>query len=463
MILKNLIYIYQLEQYDRKRFISFVYKNLNWFGYSKRGKLDWTLRAKLVCLIAMLLIATFVAIETYVSGSYVMGAVALFISLVLAPLFVVLADILIEPLVVFQKQRIVSEAREIILAQKKRGLATVGITGSFGKTSMKYLLQSAVGLEKKVFTFPGNINTEMGVANYIIKHQDELQKSDVLIAEMGAYHRGNIKALCNFVPPDYSVLLAIGEAHLERFGSQENIASAKYELPNAAAKKIFLNASNTNVIKFKESRLTNTVPGVEVDGKASVTDKQYLDDFAGISFVYQGQTFTTPIIADYITEFVPLVVGVAAELGVSIGTVAKAIATAQPAEHRLQVTKNDATNRVIIDDSYNGNEAGFNAGLDVLARAKGRKVVLTPGIVELGTQRSKEVHRTLANRYAKELDLTLLVKTEGTGFVIERFNEIGYNRFKLYKSAAEAHADLGNVLENGDTVLFQNDVTDNYS
>ncbi len=463
MILSNLIYILQLEQYDRVRFLSFVYKNLNWFGYSKRGKLDWTMRAKLLCLISMLLMAGFVAFVTYISESYVVGAVALVFALAGAPLFIVLADVLIEPLVVFQKRQIVAKARGIILHQKKRGLATVGITGSFGKTSMKYLLQSVVGLEKKVFTFPGNINTEMGVANYIIKHQDELQKSDVLIAEMGAYHKGNIKALCNVVPPDYSVLLAIGEAHLERFGSQENIASAKYELPNATVKKIFLNASNANVIKFKESRLTNTVPCIEIDGKAAVTNKTYLDDFAGISFVYQGQTFSTPIIADYITEFVPLVVGVAAELGVSIGTVAKAIATAKPAEHRLQVTKNTTTNRVIIDDSYNGNEAGFNAGLDVLARAKGRKVVLTPGIVELGSKRSREVHRSLADRYAKELDLTLLVKTEGTDFVIERFNEIGYNRFKLYKSAGEAHADLGNVLENGDTVLFQNDVTDNYS
>lgn len=463
MILKNLIYIFQLEQYDRMRFLSFVYKNLNWMGYNKRGKLDWTLRAKLLCLISVFLIAGFVILKTYTSGSYIVGFVVLVGALLASPFFIVLADFLIEPLVCLQKKKIVAKARAIILEQKKKGLATVGITGSFGKTSMKYLLQSAVGLEKKVFTFPGNINTEMGVANYIIKHQDELQKSEVLIAEMGAYRKGNIKALCNVIPPDYSVLTAIGESHLERFGSAENIASAKYELPNATVKKIFLNASNANVIKFRATYLATSTEFVAVDGKGIVSDKKYLDDFAGMSFVYLGKQFTTPIIADYITEFVPLVVGVAAELGVSIDTVAQAISTVQPAEHRLQVTKNKATNRVIIDDSYNGNEAGFNAGLDVLARAKGRKVVLTPGIVELGPKRSKEVHRTLADRYAKELDLTLLVKTEGTGFVIERFNEIGYNRFKLYKSAAEAHADLGNVLENGDTVLFQNDVTDNYS
>jgi UDP-N-acetylmuramyl pentapeptide synthase len=88
---------------------------------------------------------------------------------------------------------------------------------------------------------------------------------------------------------------------------------------------------------------------------------------------------------------------------------------------------------------------------------------MTPGVVELGSKRSKQVHRALADRYAHEVDLTLLIKTEGTGFVIERFKEIGYNRFKLHKTAKEAHEDLAHVLQNGDTILFQNDVTDNYS
>ena len=131
--------------------------------------------------------------------------------------------------------------------------------------------------------------------------------------------------------------------------------------------------------------------------------------------------------------------------------------------HRLQIMRNEAENRVVIDDSYNGNYDGFLAGLTVLGRAKGRKVVLTPGIVELGAKRSEQVHTQLAEQYAKNTDMLLLVKNKNTEYTVRALRKMGYNAFKVYDTTQEAHDDLPNVLENGDTILFQNDLSDNYT
>ncbi|HED38072.1 MAG TPA: hypothetical protein ENI76_07500 [Ignavibacteria bacterium] len=461
MILKNLIYIYQLEHYDKKRFLSFVYQNINWFYLNKRGKLSQTIRSVLLFYISILIVILIAVITYYVFDILWLFSVII-LSVIFLPFIVIFVDTLIAPLVLFQKTKILKRAQGIIQENKNRGLITIGITGSFGKTSMKNVLNNILGEKYAVFQFPGNINTDIGVAQYIIKKNQEVKKADILISEMSAYKMGEIKKLSKLIQPTYSILTSIGECHLERFGSMENIITAKFELPNSTEKKAFLNACDSNVKKYADEKIIKNVDVVEICGNKMVENIKYLNDFNGTSFEYLGHIFTTKIIADYIIDFIMIAVKVAEELTLHISEIENGIKKIDFVPHRLEVIKNKKLNRTIIDDSYNGNYAGFLLGLKILSRADGRKVVLTPGIVELGEKRSKERHTILAEKYAENVDLVLLIKNKNTDFIESKFKELGFNKFKVYLTVKEAHDDLVNVLRNGDTIIFQNDISDNY-
>ena len=460
MIFKNLLYIYQLEHYDKKRFLLFAYTHGNWFMLKKRAELDWTIRAGLIFAVSMAFIISTIMVVYFLEG-WQGSLVSLGLSVISLPLLIVFSDLIIAPLVLVQKNNRMLQAKMVLQGAKRRSLITIGITGSFGKTTAKQIAAQVLGEKYRIFTFPGNVNTDIGVANYILKHKSELATADILIAEMGAYKKGDIKKLCFMIEPDYSLTTAIGECHLERFGSLENIIAAKFELANATRKKAFVNADNEHIQKHVNAH-SAAAAIVKVSGSKEVRRVTHLSNFKGISFTYLEKRFNTKLIAAYIVELSVMVFALAGELGLTAEEMAEGFKKVDFIPHRLEVIRNEEADRIVIDDSYNGNYDGFMAGLEVLQRAKGRKVVLTPGIVELGAMRSEEVHSILAKKYTETIDLLLLIKNTNTMHILKEFRKIGYTAFKMYDSTQEAHDDLVNVLESGDTILFQNDITDNY-
>ena len=459
MILKNLIYIYQLENYDKKRFLYFSYRHLNWLNLNKRNSLIWTTRSFLIYLINFFI---FFIDTIFLLVSINKFFIIVCLNIVALPLFVIFADILISPLILFQKKRIINKATKLIEKNKQNKLITIGITGSYGKTSMKNILVTILEEKFRVFTFPGNINTDIGVSQYLIKKQKEIEEAEILVSEMGAYKKGDIRKLCSIVVPDYSILTSIGESHLERFGSIQNIISTKFELANFTKKKIFLNIGNEKIQKFFNTEIKKKINILKICEKQNMKDFIYKKNFNGISFRYRRQNFSTKLISDYSICFFNIALEVATELGLNELEKEKGVQKVNFVPHRLEIIKNKNLNRVIIDDSYNGNYDGFLSGLNVLDRAERRKVVLTPGIVELGIERSEKIHKELALVYAKKVDLVLLIKNKNTDFIVEKFREINYNSFKEYDNSEEAHRDLSNILREGDTIIFQNDTSDNY-
>lgn len=462
MIIQNLLYIYQLEHYDKKRFLKFAYRNMNWFAVQKRATLDWTHRIGLIFSVCVMMISL-PAMSIFLLYGLWSTILLLLCCLLALPIIIMLADMLIAPLVIGKKNNTLLLAKKVIQEGKRRKLITIGITGSFGKTTLKHILLSILREKYKTFSFPGNINTDIGVANYILKHKEEVLQAEVLIAEMGAYRKGDIKKLCAVVKPDYSLTTALGECHLERFGSFMNIVSAKFELANATEKKAFLNTDDARIKQYAQTMVNQSIDLEKVSSSETASDITSLDNFRGIAFTYQGEIFTTKLVAAYIVNLAVLAFVLAQELGMTVKEIKKGFEKVNYMKHRLEIMRNEAESRIVIDDSYNGNYDGFLAGLAVLEQAKGRKVVLTPGIVELGAKRSEEVHTDLAKKYATKVDLLLLVKNKNTEYIVKALRKIGYNAFKVYDTTQEAHNDLANVLENGDTILFQNDITDNYT
>jgi len=460
MILKNLIYIYQLEYYDKGRFLSFTYKNIDWIHINKRNSLEWTMRAKLIYGISILFCVILIIFSFKFFENIFYFGLSLLFCVILLPFFIIISDLFINPLISYKKQKLISKAKSIILERKQKNLITIGITGSFGKTSMKNILVSTLSEKYNVFTFAGNINTDIGVSQYIIDNEEKLKTCNILVSEMGAFVSGDIKKLCDIIKPDYSVITSIGEVHLERFKSLSNIIKTKFELANNTEKKCFLNTCNKIIKETADNQIKNS--NIEILKVCSkYTDKKYLKDFKGISFKYDCEVFTTKLIADYIINYFIIAIKIAKELNLSSKEINKGLEKLNFTPHRLEVIHNQKLNRTIIDDSYNGNYDGFCEGINILKRASSRTIVLTPGIVELGTELRK-IHLDLAKKYAKNVDLVLLIKTKATDIIVEKFKKLEYNNYKVYNTTKEAHDDLANVLKNGDTIIFQNDITDNY-
>ncbi|MEX0667700.1 MAG: UDP-N-acetylmuramoyl-tripeptide--D-alanyl-D-alanine ligase, partial [Acidimicrobiia bacterium] len=346
-------------------------------GLSVRGTsspLRWTARLRRVAALAggVAIGGVAVAIATGDPGWSL--AVAL-----LMPLIVDLALAFITPL-----ERIISERWVTRAAAKlaSSGARVVAITGSYGKTTTKGYLHHLLSGHLSVVATPVSFNNRLGLARAINEHL--IPGVDVFVAEMGTYGKGEIAELCQFVPPDVAVITSIGPVHLERFGSEEAIVEAKREIL-AKARVAVVNVDHpllTGVAEQEDRRLkVIRVSGSDLDADVSVV--------AGV----------LRIDGERVGEVGPEVFGAnlataaaaATECGMSREKIARRLSTLPVTPHRREQTTSER-GFVIIDDTYNSNPAGASAALDLLCSlpGDGRRVVVTPGMVELGARQVSE-------------------------------------------------------------------------
>jgi UDP-N-acetylmuramoyl-tripeptide--D-alanyl-D-alanine ligase len=453
-IIRSLIYILQREDYNPKRFLAFVYSDLRWYAYEKRQAIDWTLKAKAIYYSCLLLISILI-----IGAVYLLHFWTIIFVIILIPLLPILALLVLfcfSPLDYFLKKRVIVQAKNIL---SKIKTPVIGITGSYGKTSLKEILAVVLSSGFKIVKTPNNINTDLGIAYFIIAQQKEIAEADFFIVEMGAYQIGDIAKICDLISPKYSFLTGINESHLERFGGIENTIKAKFELAERTARKVILNFTDENVKNNYTRFKLSDVMGVDY---SSVSEINFLPNFFGLSFDYDGKTFSTKLLAKHNIILMAMALALAKELSLDLNKAIVPIAAMPIIKNRLEPISNTASNLMIIDDSYNGNFNGFVSGLEVLDRAPGRRLVITPGLVELG-EKKEERHREIAHLYAaKKIDLVLIVKNSATNYIIDEFKKIDFSNYKVYSDAISAHNDLGAVLKSGDTIIFQNDWPDNY-
>jgi UDP-N-acetylmuramoyl-tripeptide--D-alanyl-D-alanine ligase len=453
MILKNLIYILQSEGYDIKRFLKFAYTHLTWWKLENRQKIVWTSKARAVWFISIMFFWIFAGLFLYYFSSE--GLIILPFLIIAIPFIVVASLVSLSPLDLLIKAGRINSAQKIISESKVR---VIGITGSYGKTSTKEILSTLLEEQFRVIKTPENLNTDIGIADFIIKNKKSFQESTIFIVEMGAYRKGDIAKICKMVNPSYSILTGINEAHLEKFGSIENTIKSKFELPQ--------NTQLLTVLNFDDENIKNNCSKFSLKKSVSVShdDAKNIrakENFEGLEFEWEGVKFETSLLAEHNITLILLCARVAFKLGISPEKIREAVSKLKPIKHRLQPIFNPATGILVIDDSYNGNFNGILSGIKLLDRAPGRKIVLTPGLVELGS-RAKDIHEKIADLYAKGGYLILLIKNKMTDYIIGIFKKNGFANYKVYNSTQEAHDDLKNVLKRGDTIIFQNDLTDNY-
>jgi UDP-N-acetylmuramoyl-tripeptide--D-alanyl-D-alanine ligase len=454
MIVVDLLYILQSEQYSFARFCKFVFSHLDWWRLQKRQKIKWTYKLRLIWSLTWLILL-FLWFGSYLLFGF-LGLFAGMFFLMTLPLIIGFVLSIIWPFDYLVKQQIIRKAKKII---QKEAFFVIGITGSYGKTSTKEMLNTILKEQFKVIVTPENINTDLGVAQFIIKNQEELKQAEILIVEMGAYRLGDIKNICDIVRPDIGLLTGINEAHLERFGSLENTIKAKFELALAAQKMVIFNLDDRNIAmnyeRFKVDNMIGTT-------KNNVQEINFKENFAGFSFVFEDIKFNTKLLAEHNISLILLCIEAAKFLGMDKNKIISGVAASEYVPHRLEPIYNRQTDIWVIDDSYNGNKNGIISGIEVVNRGKGRKIVLTPGLVELGSQ-EKVIHQEIGELYIESgIDLVLLIKNRVTGYVEAVFKKNNYHTYKMYESTEAAHADLPNILKKGDTIIFQNDWPDQY-
>ncbi len=440
-ILEYHVIILQLENYNLRRYWRAL--GHQYFPPQRlRQKLVWTAKLKTVAGCATFSSIAISIIIGWVAYPWI-GFFVAFASAVCAPVFLTAAVIILMPLDAFLKRRVIAAARAKLIQFPR--LTIIGITGSYGKTTMKEILAAILSERYAVLKTPDNINTPVGIARLIIeKLTPHIQ---IFIVEMGAYRRGDIATLCALTPPDISILTGINEAHLERFGNIENTIAAKFEIAQNTQKNsvIILNEDDGLIVKNYKNNVGN---------RKTI----FYSSFAGIPVP------KTKLLGDYALGALRGAMMVAEKLGVTPEQSAHAIAALTPLPHRLQplITKQGV---LIIDDSYNGNPAGVTEAIRVLSRFKNRrKIYVTPGLVETGKQ-NQAVHQKIGEQLSVVADLVILIKNSATIHIAEGLRAAQFKNENIiwFKSALEAHAALAGILHSGDVILFQNDWPDNYS
>lgn len=346
-------------------------------------------------------------------------------------------------------------------------LIKIGITGSYGKTSTKFALRDILSVKYNVLATPSSFNTPMGVSTVV---NNQLKREhQVFIAEMGARHVGDIKEMCALVHPKYSVLTSIGEQHLETFGSLMNIVNTKNEIMDALppdgvgffasdgeySDRLFVKLEREKYrVAFDPVRKPHMLIGeVEVDLQGS-----------RFTLTCADGTYArcrTKLLGRHNIQNIALAASVARRLGLTMEEIARGIRKIEPVEHRLQLIPGQIT---VIDDAFNANPAGAREALNVLGGFPGRRLIITPGMVEQG-EREDSLNFAFGTQMYGKVDIAILVGPKHTRPIYEGMVEAGFDEGRIYvvSNLGEATDLLRELGRPDDVALFENDLPDNYN
>lgn len=360
--------------------------------------------------------------------------------------------------------RFVKDAKKILASYNGR-LKVIGVTGSFGKTGTKMILTAMLKEKYNVLTTPKNFNTTMGVVRTVREYLKP--QTEIFVCEMGAKKTGDIKELCDLVSPETALITTVGPQHLDTFGSIDNVFSTKFELYDSV--------KNNNGKAFAcgdSEEIKNRVGDREVILYGTDSSYDYYAD--NISFSASGVTFDLHLLGETVQITTKLlgshnvlnIVGSAAvahSYGVSAQSIKFAVSRLTAPEHRLEI-KRYANGSTLIDDAYNSNPVGCLEACRVLSRfSPMKRVLITPGLVELGDEEYKHNYR-LGEVASECADFIILVGLERSRPIKEGIISKGYDEDKIFVAASfkEAYEQYTSLADADTVVLIENDLPDNY-
>ncbi|MEG1186184.1 MAG: UDP-N-acetylmuramoyl-tripeptide--D-alanyl-D-alanine ligase, partial [Eubacterium sp.] len=389
----------------------------SFFCRPKKAKkpLVYTNRIKRLLTTLFILLAVSISFTIFFRNAWTTGILLPLMQL-LAALLVLLANIMNHPIEKSINRFYINDAKHLI--EEMPCLKVIGITGSYGKTSVKFFLNKLLSAQYNVLMTPESFNTTLGVVRTI---RSSLKAThDIFICEMGAKNIGDIKEICDIVHPSYGIITSIGPQHLESFLTIENVTRTKFELADALPENgiAFLNNDNEYIRKrpVQKSVIRYGIEQLDSDylaTKIEVSDK-------GSSFHIrvddQDYRFETRLIGSHNVANIVGAIAAAHTLGVSMTDLIRQVKSLESVPHRLQLIRGN--HALIIDDAYNSNPSGAKAALDTLATFDGVKILVTPGMVELGTKQD-ECNRIFGTQAAAVCNHVVLVGEKQTKSIYE--------------------------------------------
>jgi UDP-N-acetylmuramoyl-tripeptide--D-alanyl-D-alanine ligase len=353
----------------------------------------------------------------------------------------------------------------------------VAVTGSYGKTSTKSHIAHLVRPGRTVVATPASFNNRVGLARAVNEHLAD--GTEVFVAEMGTYGPGEIAELCRWCPPDIAVITAIGPVHLERFGTEARIVEAKSEI---------LGPASDVVLQVDDKRLAVLADRAAAEGKR-VLRCSAVDPAADVCVVRSADGLSVGAFGRSLAEGVAVppglqpanlacAVAVALALGVDPDAISARLGDLPPVGHRLEAER-APTGVIILDDTYNANPAGAAEALVLLHRMAGdrtvgdaaldgspgahRRVVVTPGMVELGPRQAEENRSFAAACAIVATDLLVVGRTNRSALIAGAASVNGARlAIQWVGRRNQAVAWVRQNLGSGDAVLYENDLPDHY-
>lgn len=438
----------------------------------EKKKFVWTSRVKrLFTATLLLLVALSVgAFYTVWNAQTVYVSPIVFAILMLISAFsfslVLLANLLMAPLEKAINSWYFNDARQRL--KEMPNLTVIGITGSYGKTSTKYILNQILSEKFHLLSTPESYNTPMGVTKVIRSSLKPIH--EIFITEMGAKQKGDIKELCHLVSPQIGILTAVGEQHLETFKTLENIKRTKYELIESLPDNglAVINGDNPYIRELPLPKVKTIYYGMESNDLQTVAEDLQLTSEGSVFTVRQEEgsrlTLQTKLLGKHNIYNILAAVSVASELGVDSETISYVVRNLAPIPHRLEL-KHSSKEVTIIDDAFNSNPIGAKMALEVLFNMAGnQKILVTPGMVELGAK-EYELNKAFGVEASEVCDYIILVGEKQTAPIQEGLQSRNYSPSNYYiaKDFSDARQHLQTIAQTGDVVLFENDLPDTYN
>ncbi len=353
----------------------------------------------------------------------------------------------------------INSAKKIL--KENKNLTVVGVTGSYGKTTTKFILNRILSEKFNTVCTPASFNTPLGAVRTIREKIEP--KTQIFICEMGAKKTGDIKEICDIVKPEYGIITSVGKQHLDTFFTLDNVFKTKFELADAVEKICFANIDSDG-IKTKE------INNKKVILFGSGTDYRIENIKSSVS----GTTFDLILKDSVINAHTKLLgllslsdilaaAALAYTLGVDENSIKFAISTLKSPEHRLEL-KSFIGGSLCIDDAYNSNPEGCLEAVRVLGTFEGfKKTVITPGLVELG-EKEYDCNFALGQAATKYADRIILVGKNRSKPMLDAIKQTDFNiqnvfvvqSFKEGLEIYKTDADENSIL------LIENDLPDNY-
>lgn len=443
-----------------------------------KKKLVYTARVKrLILTDSILVILLLVLTGVFLGVSRIAGAFAILTTLQIIALVIV--NWINRPVEGMINQHYINDAKKKL--RSVPDLTVIGVTGSYGKTSVKYYLDTLLKEHFEVLITPESYNTPMGVVKTI---RSSLKPShQIFICEMGARHVGDIKEICDIVHPEHGIITSVGPQHLETFFNMDNIVNTKFELADALPEVglLFLNGDNEYIRnhsgKYKNKIFYTTGEWAKARELESQIEEGEVSQYyqtgdvklsrTGTEFTVtapdgEKETFQMRLLGEHNVINVAGAVAVANTLGIPLKQLKVPVRRIQPVAHRMQLLERG--NYTIIDDAFNSNPVGSRAAVETLKQFEGVRILITPGMVELG-EKEEEYNYKFGTYAADCCDYILLVGEKHIAPIHKGVLESGFSqeRCRVFEKLEDALSFAYSIKAEGHKfILLENDLPDNY-